>query len=165
VANLIDQAIVEQRMGGPKYLVMYADDDADGTADAAIVTAVLDEASRIAEGILWAGFPSLPQIATLAASDTSVRGAIADVACGLFGDRRPELVIEAGKPAQHWRREQGERVLKQIARTDRRAPGEATAGVNTQLSNRTSREKPPTTFVFSDTGAQRAAGGRGPGGF
>lgn len=166
MTDLITQADLEYRLGGPVRLVQLADDDGDGTADPAIVSAAIDEASRLAEGILWSGFPNITQIATLVANDSSLRGAISDIGIALLGDRRPEFVNDAGKPRENWRRAQGEKVLRDIARTDRRAAaGEAVAGANTELQSRSSREKPPTTFVFSDTGAQRAAGGRGPGGF
>lgn len=165
MANLISQSDVEQRMGGPRYLVQLTDDDGDGTADTAIVAWGLDEASRIAEGLLWRGFPSLTKIAALVAADSAAKGAVADIACGLFGGRRNEFVTEAGKPQQHWRREQGEKYLRQIAETARRSPGEASVGANDMLRMRVTREVPPTTFVFSDTSAERAAGGRGPGGF
>jgi hypothetical protein len=159
---LIDQAQLEQRIGGAEYLLRFTDDDRDGVADASVVAGILDEASQLAIGHLWAGFPSLDLIDALVASDVAVAGAIGDIACGLAGQRRPEFVNQqTGEPVFGWRRVQGERVLRDIGAARRNAAGEATVGPNQINHMRPSRSIATAPFTFSTSSRDR----KGPGGF
>ena len=159
---LITQALVEQRLGGPRYLVRLADDDGDGVADATIVAATLNEASRIGEGLLLQGFPDVVRLRAVVAADVALQGAIADVAIGLFGQRRVEWTDAAsGRPFGASQRERGEKYLKDVAGAEhRRSTGEAVAGQNVLLAGATTNTNPPT-FTFSKTSANP----KGPGGF
>jgi hypothetical protein len=118
---------VERRIGAVNF-ARLCDDDGDGVADPAIVAEVLEEASRIAEGILLRAF-SLSTIAKLAASDIALRGAICDVAIGLAGRRRPELLGPTGNPYTEMRKD-GERVLFNMTKAEQRIAAEEQHGVN-----------------------------------
>lgn len=162
-ANLITQADLERRLGGPAVLVRLAADDGGVAADATIVADLLAEASLLGYGLLWNGFPSEEQIALLVTNDVAVKGAVCDIACGLAGQRRPEWVNDKGEPMMGWRRLQGERVLAQIVKRERRAGGEQQAGTNTLTRSRRSArmkdDSAPSFFANSDKDP------KGPGGF
>jgi hypothetical protein len=159
-AALVTQLDVEQRIG-LSAVTQLCDDDGDGTADPAVVTQVLDEASSIARSILWNGFPSEDQIALVVADDTAVRGAIADIAVALMGRRKQEFRGEDGRgPYGSWRKD-AEDVLKRTAMAERRSPAEKTAGANVSVGTSTNRAPPSYNFQFAGTRANP----RGSGGF
>jgi hypothetical protein len=161
--DLIDQADIERRIGGPATLVRLTDDNGDGIADAAIVAEIISEASGLGVGLLWNGFPSEPQITTLVDADISVKNAIVDIACALCGQRRPEWVNDRGEPMMLWRRKQGEGVLRDIVKRDRRSGGEATAGTNTLTRSR--RSARTTSGCAKSYFANSDKDPKGPGGF
>ncbi len=160
---LITQGQLETRMGGPSYLVKLTDDNGDGTADAGIVTEILTEASQLAVGCLWNGFPTQELVKTLVDNDLSAKGAICDIACGLAGQRRPELADGQGKLLFAGRRKQGEDTLRGIAQAKLRSAGEQVAGRNDLLHARRSRNVANEPFIFAKSGSD--PNDRGPGGF
>jgi predicted aconitase len=154
---LFTQVDLERRIG-PQTLAQYTDDNRDKIADASIVTEILEEASDICRGILRGSF-SDAQIATLAANDFAVRGALCDIGADLSARRRPALLSADGStPYTTWRRN-AEQTLERIAKLQRRAAGETLAGVNRNIRARPNRDPYPAIFVGTK------ANPRGPGGF
>jgi hypothetical protein len=158
---LITQAQVETRIGGPAYLVRLTDDDGDGTADAAIVTALIAEATATAVGLLKPGFQSYETVAALAADDESVMGAIVDIALGLFGARKQEFHDEQGRGMFWMRRRDAEALLSRMGTAKQRAKGEQAVGRNRLLGTRVSRNIATDPYVFQSSSRDR----KGPGGF
>ena len=159
--SLIDQAGLERRLGGARYLLQLTDDDGDGVADTATVAQILDEASRIGESLLWDGWPNIDQIAELVSSDIALQGAIYDVACGIAGDRRPEWRDGAGEPFYAGRRTRGETYLREVAAArGRRSRAEGAVGTNAIIGPRTTGPA-AHAFFFAATSSNP----KGPGGF
>lgn len=147
--DLITQADIELAIGGPEYLIRFTDDDRDNTADAGVVAMLITRASQIAIGRLKNGFPSFEDVQNLVNDDEQVRGFVVDIACGLAGERRPDMVTADGKPILRWRREQGEKGLTAIGQAQARAAGEeGAAGTNRLLHARTSVDIADRAFYF-----------------
>lgn len=157
MAALISQADVEKRIGALAF-ARLCDDDGDGAADAPVVEELLEEASKIAEGILLRSF-SRATIAKLAADDIALRGAICDVAIGLAGRRRPELLGPNGNAYTEMRKD-GERVLFNMTKAEQRIAAEETDGANGTIGGAISVHL-PARHVF----ARSRTNPRGSGGF
>ena len=154
---LITLADVEKRIGAVNF-VRLCDDDGDGIADPATVAEILEEATHIGEGILLRAF-ARSTIAKLAASDVALRGAICDIAIGLAGRRRPELLGPNGNAYTEMRKE-GERVLSNMTRAEQRIAAEEQQGVNGTIGGAISAQL-PVKHVF----ARSRTNPRGSGGF
>ena len=162
MAALIDQAGLERRLGGARYLLQLTDDDGDSVADTAVVAQILDEASRIGESLLWNGWPNTDQIAELVAADVALQGAVCDIACGLAGDRRPEWRDGAGAPFYAGRRARGEAYLREVAAArGRRSRAEGSVGTNAVVGPVVAGPGGARPFFF----ASSSSNPKGPGGF
>lgn len=157
MADLITQADIEQRIGAAE-LVRLLDDDGDGVADSGNVTWALTAASAIAKGILYRAFSSETKIEALVAADPGVLNDVVEIAVGLAGTRRPQLLGADGRsPYSHWRKD-AEARLDRVASAKTRAIGEATAGLNETVYSNVS---PTRTPLFAATKLNPT----GPGGF
>ena len=155
MADLIDQADLEQRIG-PRMLAQLLDDDGDAVADESNVSWVTSTASKIAAGILRSGFGDYAQIEALVAADEAVKNDVVEIGCGLAGGRRPGLVGQNGKcPYDGWR-VRAEKRLREVASAKTRAIGEDTAGANKTIATSVS---PTRTPCFAATKANPQGGG------
>src|SRR5678816_1687641 len=148
--DLITQADIELRIGGPEVLARFCDDDRDGTSDADVVAMLISDASQEAIGLLHNGFPTFALVAKLVQEDESVLRSIVDIACGMAGDRRPDMVDGGGNPIMGGRRDRGAKRLRELAQAQQRAAGEEEAGPNAILRSRVSRNisLPGEAFYF-----------------
>lgn len=148
---------------GVRTVATFCDDNGDGSADDDIVEAILDEAQAIAQGILLKGFPAQEQLDNLMTNDIACRGATVDIAIGLMGRRRPELLSNddrTGSLYANWRKE-GERVLERIAMADRRVTTEkapAGTGNNAHVAQGASPQPANLVFVTGRNNGYRARG-------
>lgn len=145
---------------GSQNLAQMLDDDGDGVADAATVTAILEYASRIAEGLLLGAFGSASVIATLVAADVALKLSVCEIASDLAARRRPAFLSADGKtPYTGWR-DRAEATLREVANAHRRSVGEATAGANQTILTQTNlADRSEFTFAAVDGNEP------GPGGF
>ena len=153
---LISPTEVARRIGAQNF-ARLCDDDGDGTADPQIVDEIVEEASSIAEGILLRAFPRAT-IAKLAASDIALRGAICDVAIGLAGRRRPELLGPNGNPYTEMRKD-GERVLFNMTKAEQRIAAEEQQGVNGTIGGGISVGLPAKHVFATSRTNPRGSGG------
>ena len=153
---LVEQADVERRIGRQSF-ARLCDDDGDGVADPAVVADLLEEATHVAEGILLRAF-SRATIAKLAATDVALRGAICDLAIGLAGRRRPELLGPNGNPYTEMRKE-GERVLAMMCKAEQRIAAEENVGANATIGGATTRPVPPRHVFATSRTNPRGSGG------
>jgi hypothetical protein len=158
MANLIDQSDIETRIGVRTVRKLTADDGGPD-ADAAVVAAACDFASRRGEGILRSAFGSATVIAELVQADSSVKNAIVEIACGWLGGRHAANLDKDGKvPYDGWQT-RAEEYLTEIADAKRRAIGEDTAGQNQKLSASTVPSSRTLHYLSTENDPN------GPGGF
>lgn len=128
----ITAADLNIRAGGATSVRQLADDDGDGQADPAVLTAIIQEASAIADSYLLDAF-GIQQIAGLAA-DPMFKGAVADIALSLLGERRADLGgfdapggsdVRRGQAPWSNRRRRGEETLDKLGKSWRRSAAES----------------------------------------
>lgn len=120
------QADLENRIGA-RAVAQFCDDDGDGAADTAVVTALLAEGDAYTDTLL-SSFPSTELTALKA--DKRVIGATCDIVAGLMGERRQELARPDGRYPYAERMARGREALKAIVTGRERLGVEPTAGVN-----------------------------------
>ncbi len=157
MADLITQADLENRIGVTE-LIHLTDDDDSGQADADKITWALSTASSYAKGLLYKGFQSEEKIELVVAADPALKNDVVEIAVGLLGGRRRQLVGEDGRnPYSGWR-EKAEQRLQQVAVAKRRAIGEETGGSNDTIGTTV---QPDRAMIFAATKDDPI----GPGGF
>jgi hypothetical protein len=95
VAHLIGQGDIEDVIG-VKKVVEHADDNGDGIADPNVIDKILSKASGYARGALLPGWPSQELIDELVANDPAVQNDVVEMAIGLLGKRREQLLGDDG---------------------------------------------------------------------
>ena len=111
---------------GPRAVDQWCDDDGDGVAEAEVVDDALDAASDRA-GLLLEGW-SVENVVELVARDRAVKRAIAEVAAGLMGRRRPEFASDQGRFLSDAYLTRGEETLKKVAKGAERSAAQTTVG-------------------------------------
>jgi hypothetical protein len=133
IGRLIERVDVE-RVIAPQDVVDFCDDDGDGEADGPVVEAMLDQASRVAANLLrgW----TAARVEEAVAADPGLRGALAQIAAGLMGERRRQFRDAQGKGPTHKLLELGRETVRAIAAGEERTAAEPDIGppVNAKAS-------------------------------
>jgi hypothetical protein len=158
VGNLIDQAELERTLGAGT-VARLCTDDGGATPDPEVVANLIEQASKHAMGILYAGFQSTEKIEALATADASLRGHIARIWADLAAYRRPALLNDRGETPYTMGRKMAEEHLRRLSQAEARSIGEEKAGINENIDTETNR--PDWDPVFAATGEDP----QGPGGF
>ena len=139
VPTYITQTDLENRISA-ESVKQYCDDDGDGNPDAAIVTALIQEASAWADAYLLDSF-DINIISTNLPQDPMFKGAVCDIALSLMGERRAEF--GGGDPEKKGgsygrypfgdRRKRGENTLDRLGKSYLRSGVEKDVGDNASL--------------------------------
>jgi hypothetical protein len=158
VAHLIDQADIEDVIG-VKKLIEHTDDDGDGVADPNVVDKLLEKASAYARGALVPGYGSQAVIDDLVANDPAARNDVTELAIGLMGKRREQMLGEEGASVySKWFQPALDR-LRATGRGAQRSAGEEVAGQNQVLPARI--EPSDRQLMFGSTSADPYRSGLG----
>lgn len=156
MAYITEQSLWD-RIGSAEVKRML-DDDGDGASDSGPLTAIISEAEAYADSLLTKAFPLL-SIADLA-GDHRLIGAVADIAIGLCGERRPEWAHpQTGAYPHAPRFKRGKETLQAIAMGAERLGAEATYGRNKTISGRTSQQLPAVHIFATSRTNPRGSGG------
>lgn len=135
MAHLIGQSDIEDVIG-VKKLVEHADDDGDGVADANVIEKLLTKADDYARNALKPGFGTIAAIDDLVSHDAAIRNDITELAIGLLGRRREQMLGEDGQSAYAKWFDPAHKRLVAIGRGAGRSAGEEQAGQNQLLPTR-----------------------------
>lgn len=158
MAHLIDQSDIEDVIG-VKKLIEHTDDDGDEVADPNVVESLLSKASAYARGALVPGYKSQAVIDDLVANDPAIRNDVTELAIGLMGKRREQMLGDEGASVySSWFKPALDR-LRAIGRGAERSAGEEQAGQNQVLPARIVPSDRQLMFGSTESDRYRSSGG------
>ena len=150
MAHLIEQSDIEDVIG-VKKVVEHADDDGDEVADPNVIDKLLSKASSYARGALLPGFPSQELIDELVANDEAAKNDVVELAIGLLGKRREQLLGEDGASVYSKWFDPALKRLRAIGEAKRRSIGEKAQDVGQNQLLRAEARPTDRQLMFGST--------------